>query len=98
MSNAQEVPMRSFRPLAALLALVLVSPAGSVLAADRPGVTVKIRVDGPACPFCAYGLEKKLKRVEGVKDLEIDLEREQAAAPKATAARCRSIASKTSAF
>jgi len=36
---------------------------------------VKVRVDGLACAFCAYGLEKKLKRVEGVTNLEIDLDR-----------------------
>lgn len=27
---------------------------------------VEMRVDGLACPFCAYGLEKKLKEVKGV--------------------------------
>ena len=36
---------------------------------------VRLRVDGLACPFCAYGLEKKLKRVEGVEKLDVDLER-----------------------
>ena len=28
---------------------------------------VTLRVDGLACPFCAYGLEKKLKKLEGVR-------------------------------
>ncbi|MFQ5641749.1 MAG: heavy-metal-associated domain-containing protein, partial [bacterium] len=28
-------------------------------------------MDGLACPFCAYGLEKKLKKIEGVEKLEI---------------------------
>lgn len=32
---------------------------------------VEIRVDGLACPFCAYGLEKKLKKVEGVSSVTI---------------------------
>lgn len=26
------------------------------------------------CPFCVYGVEQKLKRLDGVEDLEVDLE------------------------
>jgi mercuric ion binding protein len=37
--------------------------------ADQRQATV--RVDGLACPFCAFGLEKKLKSIEGVEKLEI---------------------------
>lgn len=33
-----------------------------------------VRVDGIACPFCAYGLEKKLKKLPGVTNLDIDLD------------------------
>lgn len=33
-----------------------------------------VRVDGLACPFCAYGLEKKLKKLPGVSRVDIDLE------------------------
>ena len=39
--------------------------------ADVQSLTVK--VDGLACPFCAYGLEKKLKKVEEVEKLNIDI-------------------------
>lgn len=35
--------------------------------------TVEVRVDGLSCPFCAYGLEKKLKKIDGMKDLKIDI-------------------------
>ncbi|MFB6306451.1 MAG: heavy-metal-associated domain-containing protein [Flavobacteriales bacterium] len=35
---------------------------------------VKVEVDGLACPFCAYGLEKKLKKVEGQEGLEINIQ------------------------
>jgi mercuric ion binding protein len=35
---------------------------------------VIVRVDGLSCPFCAYGLEKKIKKMEGVEKMEIDLE------------------------
>lgn len=34
---------------------------------------VEMRVDGLACPFCAYGLEKKLKKVEGVGEVKINV-------------------------
>lgn len=33
----------------------------------------KLYVDGLACPFCAYGIEKKLNAVEGVEKLDIDI-------------------------
>jgi copper chaperone CopZ len=34
---------------------------------------IKIWVDGMACPFCAYGLEKKIKKIEGAGDLFIEI-------------------------
>lgn len=34
---------------------------------------VKIRVDGLACSYCAYGIEKKLMKLPGVKHVDIDL-------------------------
>lgn len=34
-----------------------------------------IRVDGLACPYCAYGIEKKLNQIEGVKFQDMDLEK-----------------------
>ena len=36
---------------------------------------VTITVEGLACPFCAYGIEKKLKRVEGVRSIDIEMNR-----------------------
>ncbi len=32
---------------------------------------VIVKVDGLACAFCAYGLQKGLKRVEGVRDVKV---------------------------
>ena len=44
---------------------------GTVLAAiDRYEVSVK----GLACPFCAFGIEKKIKALPGVHDVHVDLE------------------------
>lgn len=34
---------------------------------------VTLRVDGLACPFCAYGLEKKIKKLEGYKSFKVFL-------------------------
>lgn len=33
----------------------------------------QLRVDGLACPFCAYGIEKKLNAAKGVKGIQIDI-------------------------
>lgn len=50
--------------MAITLSLVLV--ATGVLATP----TYQLHVDGLSCPFCAYGLEKKLGAVPGVQGLE----------------------------
>lgn len=34
---------------------------------------IKIGVNGMACPFCAYGLEKKIKNIEGSGELYVDI-------------------------
>jgi len=39
------------------------------------GTHYDMRVDGLACPFCAYGVEKKLKEIEGVSDIKVDLDK-----------------------
>lgn len=36
--------------------------------------TIQVKILGMSCPFCAYGAEQKLKRLEGVEELEVDLE------------------------
>lgn len=33
----------------------------------------ELRVDGLACPFCAYGVEKKLGAIEGVQRIRVDI-------------------------
>ncbi len=52
-----------------LSALTLV---GTVVFADEQQ-KVTLRVDGLACPFCAYGMEKKLKRIENLENLDIKI-------------------------
>jgi len=44
--------------------------ATTVLAAPA---TYRLHVDGLACPFCAYGIEKKLCEVKGVQSIETEI-------------------------
>lgn len=39
------------------------------------GTHYEMRVDGLACPFCAYGIEKKLKAIEGTANIKVDLDK-----------------------
>jgi mercuric ion binding protein len=52
------------------LTLVLALMASGVLAEP---LTYRLHVDGLSCPFCAYGLEKKLGEVDGVQSLETNI-------------------------
>lgn len=45
------------------------------LAAFAAGTQYVMRVDGLACPYCAYGIEKKLKAIEGVETIDVDLDK-----------------------
>ncbi len=40
--------------------------------ADGP-VKVTAKVDGLSCPFCAYGIEKKIKKIKGVEEIRVDI-------------------------
>jgi len=35
----------------------------------------EMRVDGLACPYCAYGIEKKFKKIKGVTAIDVDLKK-----------------------
>ena len=35
---------------------------------------IVIEVGGLACPFCAYGIEKRLKKIDGISELSVLLE------------------------
>lgn len=34
-----------------------------------------LRVDGLACPFCAYGLEKKIMKLKGIQSYDVDMKK-----------------------
>ena len=55
-----------------LLTALCLSWSTALLAA---GMQYNLRVDGIACPFCAYGIEKKLIKTEGVESVTFDLEK-----------------------
>ncbi|HFA52120.1 MAG TPA: heavy-metal-associated domain-containing protein [Bacteroidetes bacterium] len=40
---------------------------------DNERVFIKIEIKGLACPYCAYGMERELKKVSGVEDVDIEL-------------------------
>jgi mercuric ion binding protein len=53
---------------AAMLALALATMPGA--SAQTAGATYRVHVAGLACPFCAYGIEKSLGGIDGVKSVE----------------------------
>ena len=56
-----------------LIMLVLTFFTGEVPADDNDVDQIVVRVDGLACPFCVYGLEKKVLQMEGVTSFDADL-------------------------
>ena len=66
----------SNRLAVSLMGLLLLSLPHELAA--QPGrplgmLAVSVQVDGLSCPFCAYGLEKKLRNVDNVAMLEIQV-------------------------
>ena len=39
---------------------------------------VELEIHGMACTFCAFGLEKKIRKFEGVKDFKVDIKKGKA--------------------
>lgn len=72
MQLEKPTPSRSHhRSMRVALALFL----GWTLAAEAAGRRYDLRVDGLSCPFCAYGIEKRLLRTKGVESVGIDLDK-----------------------
>ena len=59
------------KPVIKMILIIFLLGISSTLAQSSE---VKVRVDGLSCPFCAYGLEKKLNDLEGVESINIDFE------------------------
>ncbi len=54
-----------------LLGIWLLSDSIFIRTANAEIQSIAVSVDGLACPFCAYGIEKKIKRLKGVKEIKI---------------------------
>jgi len=75
--------LRRMTGVGAVAALFAVAAPPVVAQADRSGIepaasedelagaNVLLRVDGMSCPFCAYGLEKRLREISSIDDLVI---------------------------
>lgn len=57
--------MRQCLFIAALMMLSIMAQA-----ADR---RYELKVDGMACPYCAYGIEKKIKALDGVDKSSVEI-------------------------
>lgn len=68
--NHKEIKM-IWKSVMAIALLFLTFP---VYAADG-GPEISVKVDGMSCPFCAYGMEKKLKKLDGIRDLKIQVDK-----------------------
>lgn len=43
------------------------------LVADEDKTAYVVQADGLACPFCAYGIEKQIQRIDGVESVSTDI-------------------------
>jgi len=64
-------------PFTAIIFAVLLFGQSTTIKAQSKAKTdhvyIKMEVNGMACPYCAYGMEKELKKVSGVDDVKIQL-------------------------
>ena len=70
--------MKALRTAVALaFALGLTAPTvlaqQETAAPEQEPRQIEITILGMSCPFCAYGVQQKLKRLEGVDDLKVEL-------------------------
>lgn len=72
--------LRNIQTSAAILmaATLVAGPTHSKVEEKRATRQIKVKVDGLSCPFCAYGLEKYLKKIKGVKKVTVYIDKGQA--------------------
>lgn len=76
MTCAAKVALR----LAALVPVLFLAlglsgmPASGARAAEWPAQSYVLQVDGLACPYCGYGIEKQFAGRDGVRGTEIHIE------------------------
>ena len=60
--------MRTLRISVLLLGLFII-PAF----AQQGGATYDLGINGLSCPFCSYGIEKEISKIEGVEKITVDI-------------------------
>ena len=56
-----------------LLSILFSISVNAQVETKQERVYVKIEIKGLACPYCAFGMEKELKEISGVENVEIEL-------------------------
>ena len=67
---------RTLQKSFALLAFLILLP---FVPADARVESATVVVEGMSCPFCAFGVEKRLKKVQGVGSIEVNMDTGSAA-------------------
>ena len=52
---------------------LLITTAVGTQISQQDRIFIKIEIKGLACPYCAFGMEKELKKVSGVDNVHIEL-------------------------
>lgn len=58
------------RHIRLILVALFLAPLGSLLWGSD-SARVEVQVDGLSCPFCAFGMEKRIRQLEGLENFEI---------------------------
>jgi periplasmic mercuric ion binding protein len=57
------------------LILIIVLNVFSISLVYAATTEYQLGVDGVGCPFCVYGIEKQLNKLEGIERIETDIEK-----------------------
>ena len=55
--------------------LILYLVLAFISAGNAATTVYQLGVDGLACPFCVYGLEKQLNKIDGIENIDIDIKK-----------------------
>ncbi len=74
----RRILMKALRTAVALafalgLAAPMVLAQQEAAAQDQEQRQIQVTILGMSCPFCVYGVQQKLQRLEGVEDLKVEL-------------------------
>jgi len=56
-----------------VVAIMIVVLSPTMTPAAEPMAVYSLEADGLSCPFCAYGIEKQLSRIDGVASVSTDI-------------------------